>query len=213
MTEPNHISTALHQLRKQLVLALRASPFVMDNNNDTAAKVINRLVDQGQVNLDAGASNTLANLIPQITQAATALPERLYSLVNCVADLEAHLPWYQRPIANNPEFMVSHSNAQIIGPEGLEVRHDLIVGVTLMRPNVAYPDHQHEPEELYLVLSEGLWRQANGPWHTPGIGNLVYNPTDVFHGMKSVDAPLLALWCLPLDKPFTSFSAPLPSAS
>ena len=109
--------------------------------------------------------------------------------------------------------MVSHSNAQIIGPEGLEVRHDLIVGVTLMRPNVAYPDHQHEPEELYLVLSEGLWRQANGPWHTPGIGNLVYNPTDVFHGMKSVDAPLLALWCLPLDKPFTSFSAPLPSAS
>jgi hypothetical protein len=213
MLDLNDISTTIEQLRKQLVLALRASPFVMGNDNKTTATVIHRLADQGQLNLDAGASNKLADLMPQITQAATVLPERLYSLVHCVAELEAHLPWYQRPIANNPKFMESHSNAQIIGPEGIEVRHDLIVGVTLMRPNVAYPDHQHEPEELYLVLSEGVWRQAYGPWYTPGVGDLVYNPSDVFHGMHSADAPLFALWCLPLDKPFTSFSAPLPMAS
>lgn len=175
-------------------------------------KVTQRLAVNHVIQPEVGAENPLADLLPELALTTRTFPESLHALAEGVLGLADQLPWYHRPVANNPIFMKNHINAQIMGPEGLVVRDDLIVGVTLMRPNVDYPDHQHEPEELYLVLSQGLWRQENGPWGTPGLGGLVYNPSYVFHGMKSVDAPLFALWCLPLDKAFTSFSAPLPTA-
>ena len=63
-------------------------------------------------------------------------------------------------------------------------------------PRVRYPDHQHPPEEIYVVMSEGEWRQENHPWFSPGAGGIVHNPPDIVHAMRSADAPLLAIWCL-----------------
>ena len=68
----------------------------------------------------------------------------------------------------------------------------------MMAPHTVYPDHHHPPQEGYVVLSAGQWRQAQGPWQTPGIGGWVYNPPDIVHAMRSGDQPLLAIWCLPL---------------
>jgi quercetin dioxygenase-like cupin family protein len=59
-----------------------------------------------------------------------------------------------------------------------------------------YPDHRHPPEEIYIAMSRGEWRQASNPWHEPGIGNLVYNPPNIVHAMRSADQPLLAVWFL-----------------
>ena len=56
---------------------------------------------------------------------------------------------------------------------------------------------RHPPEELYLALSSGAWRQELGPWFEPGPGGVVYNSTNILHGMHSGRAPQLALWCLP----------------
>lgn len=153
--------------------------------------------------------NPLDDLIKPISASSKTLPKECAVIINSLTALAEALPWYQRQVARNPAFMDGHVNAQIIGPEGLEVRQDVIVGVTLMRENLPYPDHEHEPEELYLVLSDGRWRQENGPWHTPGLGGLVHNKSGVMHGMKSQTQPFIALWCLPLDKPFKPFSAPL----
>ena len=68
-----------------------------------------------------------------------------------------------------------------------------------MAPGITYPDHRHPPEEVYIVLSNGQWRQGSGPWHAPGVGGIVYNPHDIVHAMRSGDSPLLAIWCLPVD--------------
>lgn len=205
---PHHKSThvKLTNLRKHLVSLLQSSSELDAGGLSISNTVMERLGALSDINPQAKKANPLSDLLAQIQQTNTTLPEHCQHLVNSVAALADDLPWYQRPVTNNPSFMAGHVNAQIIGPKGLEVRHDLIVGVTLMRPDLDYPDHQHEPEEIYLVLSEGRWRQNNGHWHTPGLGGLVYNPSDVMHGMKSISTPLIALWCLPLDKPFTSFS-------
>ena len=106
------------------------------------------------------------------------------------------LPWYRRACPDRPDFEAGHANAEIIGAKGLEVRSDLTVGVTLMVPGLTYPDHHHPPEEVYLVLSAGAWRQDAHPWHEPGFGGFVYNPPDILHAMKSLDAPLFAIWSL-----------------
>ena len=210
MPQQNNTEPKLANLRQHLVSLLQQTSDLDAAGLTTLHTVIERLDTQGDVDQQAPRTNPLSDLLPQIKQTSVALPTLCQNMVSSVIDLADDLPWYQRPVANNPSFMESHVNAQIIGPEGLEVRQDLIVGVTLMRPDIDYPDHQHEPEEIYLVLSEGNWRQDNIPWHTPGLGGLVYNPSNVFHGMKSLSTPLIALWCLPLDKPFTSFS---PAAS
>lgn len=142
--------------------------------------------------------------LPICAHLATALPaaraasSAIASLADALAAIEPALAWRRRPGADaaSPDFRDGHANALILGPGGLEPREDAIVGVSLMAPCVRYPDHRHPPEEVYVVLSAGEWRQGDGPWHEPGPGGLVYNPPGIVHAMRSGKTPLLAIWCL-----------------
>jgi hypothetical protein len=87
----------------------------------------------------------------------------------------------------------------ILGPAGLEHRTDVWLGVSLMAPSVRYTDHAHAPEETYLVLSEGEFRQGEADWFTPGVGGSFYNPPWIKHAMRSGAAPLFAFWALWVD--------------
>jgi hypothetical protein len=142
--------------------------------------------------------------LPVCRHLATALEHvrRQQGPVGTLADafviIEPQLSWKVRDGAETvgERFLNGHANATIIGPEGLEIRRDVWIGVSLMAPHTRYPDHRHPPEEIYVVLSDGLWRQASDPWHEPGIGGLVYNPPNIMHAMRSTERPLLALWFL-----------------
>ena len=121
------------------------------------------------------------------------------AVVDAFARIEPQLNWKLRGGAETQgeSFLKGHANAMIVGPDGIELRQDVWIGVSLMAPHTRYPDHHHPPEEIYLVLSRGEWRQASNPWHEPGIGGLVYNPPDIVHAMCSINEPLLAIWFLP----------------
>ena len=112
--------------------------------------------------------------------------------------IEAGLTWTRRKgwEGEDASFAHGHANAMFVGPGGLEPRDDVWIGVSLMAPNVRYPDHQHPPEEVYTVLSDGEWRKADGDWFPPGIGGIVHNSPGIVHAMRSGDKPLLAIWCL-----------------
>jgi quercetin dioxygenase-like cupin family protein len=120
------------------------------------------------------------------------------ALADAFAGIEPQLSWKVRPgaEAHGEQFLNGHANATIVGQEGLEIRRDVWIGVSLMAPHTRYPDHHHPPEEIYVVASDGQWRQASDPWHEPGIGGLVYNPPNIVHAMRSTERPLLALWFL-----------------
>ncbi len=108
-----------------------------------------------------------------------------------------NLPWILRnglPDAAE-DFPVRHANAMFVGEFGLEAS-DVTVGLTVMGPNTTYTNHSHPPEEAYLVLTPGEWRQNDGPWRAPGVGGVVYNPPGIIHSMRSGDVPLLAVWIL-----------------
>lgn len=112
--------------------------------------------------------------------------------------LAPQLAWWHRPDAARwgMPFATGHANATVIGKGGLEERDDVWVGISLVAPNIQYPEHHHPPEEVYLVLSRGHWQQGGGAWYEPGIGGLVHNPPDILHAMHSGSVPLLATWCL-----------------
>ena len=131
--------------------------------------------------------------------AARAGPPSIARVADAFAEVEATLPWKPRPNAemSGRRFADNHAIAEILGPfGGLEPRGDVRLGVSLMAPQLQYPDHHHPPEEVYLALSRGEWRQEDGPWHEPGLGGLVYNQSNVVHAMRSGDTPMLTLWCL-----------------
>jgi quercetin dioxygenase-like cupin family protein len=130
--------------------------------------------------------------------AARAAAPGVARVADALAAIEPSLQWTRRPNAERAgrHFAVNHANAVIVGPGGLEPRDDVLIGVSLMAPRLQYPDHHHPPEEIYLVLSTGQWRQEARPWREPGPGGVVFNPANVVHAMRSADAPLLAIWCL-----------------
>lgn len=127
----------------------------------------------------------------------------LQTLVSRFKALEPQLEWKARPSHDDTasqNFSTSHANVMIVGPAALEHRQDLWIGASLLAPHVRYPDHNHAPEETYLVLSEGDFRQADDEWFSPGIGGSFYNPPDIKHAMRSGDKPLFAFWALLPDR-------------
>ncbi|MFT4184047.1 MAG: dimethylsulfoniopropionate lyase [Rhizobium sp.] len=128
----------------------------------------------------------------------------LLRLIECFKAIEPALAWWRRADGEgtaSANFTDGHANAMLLGPGGLEERSDIWLGVTLMAPNVRYPDHDHAPEEVYLVLSDGQFRQGEGEWFAPGIGGSFYNVPRIKHAMRSLDAPLFAFWALLADRP------------
>jgi quercetin dioxygenase-like cupin family protein len=137
----------------------------------------------------------------RLSEAVQAIPrdqEDTASLGNSLRALDSFIPWTRRPNSSDddPKFEAAHANAMLVGPNGIEPREDVWIGVSIMAPHVTYPNHHHPPQEIYAVLSPGQWRQANGPWSEPGTGGLVYNPPNIVHAMRSGDHCLLAVWAL-----------------
>ena len=130
---------------------------------------------------------------------AGVAPERA-ALAKGFAPLAGRLAWRRRASADPADavFWNGHANAVILGPQGLEARQDLWVGVTLMAPGVRYADHDHPPEEVYLSLTPGEWWNSAMDWTDPGPTGAIYNPPGIRHAMRAGAGPFLALWFLPL---------------
>ncbi|MEX2201947.1 MAG: dimethylsulfonioproprionate lyase family protein [Dongiaceae bacterium] len=145
-------------------------------------------------------SDIKALVAPEIL--ATALEilrndkDDLSLLARSVAELAPDLNWWSRMGAGNDPATFTDAHSFIVGPGGLEDRDDAEIGVSLLAPNVRYPDHHHPPPEVYLAMTPGAWRKNHGPWVEPGIGGTIFNEPNAVHAMKSHDAPLFAFWCL-----------------
>lgn len=115
-----------------------------------------------------------------------------------IKTLEPYIGWSRRmTVANaSDNFLEGHANGMICGPAGIEDRPDLQLGFTIMKPDVRYPDHGHPPEEAYVLMSSGQFRQNRGSWISPGIGGGIHNRPGGIHAVRSDENPLLALWCL-----------------
>jgi hypothetical protein len=151
----------------------------------------------------AGSSEDLPvlSLLPQAVANLQLRGGRLWALGLAVADLAPDLPWTTRKIRGptaSAGFEYAHANAVLIGPGGLEPRQDVWVGLSLMAPHTRYPDHDHGPEEVYLLLSDGAFLQGEADWLPRSAGQTVYNTPWIAHAMRATDQPFLALWCLPV---------------
>jgi quercetin dioxygenase-like cupin family protein len=136
--------------------------------------------------------------IPESLKLARNQSPELIQLAQKFDNLYRHLPWYpsNRSSDKNEAFYNGHANAVITGNGGLEEHKSVRFGASLIAPHLEYPYHRHPPEEGYLVISEGDWRQGSGGWFHRNPGETVHNVPNIWHAMKSGKSPLLAVWML-----------------
>jgi len=194
---PASVRPALQEFLAALEAAIASA-----RPTEPAAQVVRRVFDAessaAEPPVAAGESPPVCALLDQALATAKASGSPAATVADRLAVLAPRLNWARRPgsQAAAPTFRDGHANAYIIGPGGMESRNRVMIGVSLMAPDLQYPDHRHPPAEVYYSLSPGSWRQGDGPWVTPGIGGLIYNPSNIVHSMRSSDVPLLAIWCL-----------------
>jgi quercetin dioxygenase-like cupin family protein len=145
-------------------------------------------------------SDIKALVAPEILATALDISRKdegdLSLIARTVAELAPDLNWWSRMGSGDDPAAFTDGHAFIVGPGGLEDRDDAEIGISLLAPNVRYPDHHHPPPEVYLAMTPGAWRKNDGPWIEPGIGGTIFNEPNVVHAMKSDSAPLFAFWCL-----------------
>ena len=136
-----------------------------------------------------------------LTSACSELDEASPSLRpigDAILKARPFLSWVRRA-SDGPDaaaLAAGHANALVTGPTAPEQRSDIIFGLSIMAPGIAYPFHNHPPDELYLVLSDGAWWRDGAGWFSPGIGGTVRNPPGIRHAMRAGARPLLAAWLL-----------------
>ncbi len=180
-----------------MIAAINTSIDTIDDNRFQSSTLISKLKTIGRQNNNIQAvAFPILDLLPQAIDTAISSSPCIKALAHSLTPILPKLQWYRREGEYSKRFVQGHANAFIIGKKGLYTLDDVIVGITLLVPRIQYPDHNHPPEEVYITLSDGSWRQKAGEWRSPSIGGLVYNPKNITHSMCAKNEPLLAVWCL-----------------
>jgi len=105
---------------------------------------------------------------------------------------------YQKEEALVPETMLAgYGFAEIIGRQGPFVSERIRAGIAIWGPDIVYPRHRHEAEEVYIVLtgSAEFTVGASGN-QTHGVGDVIYVESNTPHGFRTTGQSLVVyyLW-------------------
>jgi hypothetical protein len=91
------------------------------------------------------------------------------------------------------ELLDSYAYACISGPDCLQRCESPLAGYILLGPNFEYPDHNHAPREVYLVLTPGTrWSLDSGEWFDVEVGDLIVHEPWQMHATRTGEHPFLA---------------------
>ncbi|MCP4671440.1 MAG: transcriptional regulator [Desulfobacula sp.] len=92
-------------------------------------------------------------------------------------------------------FMEKYGWTELIGMRGPVKSRELACGLLMLGPDIEYPLHSHEAQEIYIPLSShGLWKKGDDPWEYRQEGIPIYHKSWMGHGMRTKSAPMLALY-------------------
>ncbi|MBC2837272.1 dimethylsulfonioproprionate lyase family protein [Paragemmobacter straminiformis] len=117
-------------------------------------------------------------------------------LAGMVAGGAGALEWRQTYGAGDfgAEFLSRYGWTEVVGLRGPIPSERVAAGFLLLGPEVTYPPHKHEAEEVYLPLSGRAWWQKGEVWRQVEPFTAIHHPGWVPHAMRTEGAPLLALY-------------------
>jgi mannose-6-phosphate isomerase-like protein (cupin superfamily) len=140
--------------------------------------------------------------IEAATQSAGAHP-----MMRSAAGIAGLLPWEEVDPDLVPAHLVGrHAFCEIVGPDGLVAADDFRLGFFISSPEVLYPSHSHEAEEIFFVLSgTAEWLQADGAFRPVPPGALIHHVPRQRHGTRTGPEPLFVIWAWQGDLGFESY--------
>lgn len=132
--------------------------------------------------------------LPTVVKAAEKKTE---ILVKRLTPLANHMAWRQTYTAQDlgAGFLEKYGWTELIGLRGPVASNRLACGFLLLGPQIEYPNHFHEAEEVYVPLTkQTLWQRDKQCWvyRTPGLP--IYHASRVPHAIRTEAIPLLALY-------------------
>lgn len=132
-----------------------------------------------------------------LPQARAAAARKTQALVDEIAALAGSLPWGQ-PYGTaefGAAFPTRSGFMELIGPLGPFVGADIACGFLAMAPDTEYPEHRHEAEEIYVVLSgNARWRAGTEAYAPAPPGAVLHRAPWAPHATLTDAEPLLALY-------------------
>jgi hypothetical protein len=114
-----------------------------------------------------------------------------------LVSLASYLTWNQTYSAEDfgAGFLEKYGWTEFIGQRGPIASYRMACGVLLLGPEIEYPRHSHEAEEVYVPLTgPTLWQRSDQDWTYRAPGRPVYHSSWVPHAMRTEKVPLLALY-------------------
>jgi mannose-6-phosphate isomerase-like protein (cupin superfamily) len=138
------------------------------------------------------ASDTLA-------AAAALAPAETRALVTLFAVERHHLFWEQSYKPSDglvgDDMLAGYGFVEVIGKRGPFVSTRVRAGIGVWGPHIDYPAHDHDPEEVYVVLAGSAQFRLDG--EAPcmrSAGEAVFVPSRLTHGLRTLADPLAVFY-------------------
>jgi hypothetical protein len=130
-------------------------------------------------------------------EAVAAAHNKAGFLVNTLAFLSDQISWGQTYSAEDfgHAFLERYGWTELMGMRGPIASDFMACGFLFLGPNIEYPRHSHEAEEIYVPLTgPTLWMQGDQDWEYRKPCRPIYHTPRVTHAMRTESVPLLALY-------------------
>lgn len=118
-------------------------------------------------------------------------------IARLLAERGQRLRWGQTYTADDfgQSFIDNYGWLELVGTRGHFADESVACGFLVLGPNLHYPDHHHEAEEIYIPLTGGTrWRKGDDDFAYREGGEVIHHPSNISHAMKTGEEPLLALY-------------------
>ena len=129
--------------------------------------------------------------------AVAAAHKKAGFLVDMLASSANRLAWGQTYSVDDfgAGFLEKYGWVELIGLRGAFASNRLACGFLMLGPEIEYPLHSHEAEEVYVPLTEPtFWMRGNEDWKLRTACRSIYHASRTPHAMRTESVPLLALY-------------------
>ncbi|WP_457301553.1 dimethylsulfonioproprionate lyase family protein [Phyllobacterium sp. P5_D12] len=132
--------------------------------------------------------------LDELTDGASPI---LAPFLNEISRAAPKLEWRQTYKAEDfgPEFLTRYGWTELIGLRGPIASSKIACGILLLGPELLYPAHAHEAEEIYVCLGgAAAWMRGDEPFTSQPPGTVIHHPSWMPHAMRTSSKPLVALY-------------------
>ena len=132
-----------------------------------------------------------------IPAADKAADNKARVIADMLVSLAYHLAWGQTYSAEDfgAGFLEKYGWTEFVGLRGPIASDRIACGFLLLGPQIEYPRHSHEAEEVYVPLTgQAFWQRGDQDWAHGAPGLPIFHASWVPHAMRTETVPLLAIY-------------------